>query len=145
MHFSALPSKLLHSVKAHFLTPHLLLPPIYCSPHSPALLTILLSLLSCSPHPSLHYLLLSSFPAFLIFCAHPSCSPEKSPALPSSPFATLLFFHFFLGFPIATYSLKLLLQVTLRKSGLIVLRAPAQPNPVSPSPWRNTRVAENEK
>ena len=33
-------------------------------------------------------------------------------------------------------------EITFRKSGLIVLRAPAQPKPVSPRPWRNTRVAE---
>ena len=33
-------------------------------------------------------------------------------------------------------------KITFRKSGLIVLRAPAQPKPVSPRPWRNTRVAE---
>ena len=36
-------------------------------------------------------------------------------------------------------------KITFRKSGLIVLRAPAQPKPVSPRPWRNNRVAEEQK
>ena len=102
---------------------------IYYSSQSSAINYLLISIISCSPNFSFPYFLPSPLSHLL-----KNCLPSLSPAPP--PHLRLL------HFPISTYSLRLL-QFTLRKSGLIVLRAPAHPNPVSPNPWRNTSVAEN--